>query len=154
MHLVQECISYVVLQKQACGELRVVSSQRPVPVSSRAGLGRYRPKLSFSILVFISGPATYARGCVMKRNIDCFQQRDAWSEENEKLIDKVYQNRMKTTYQVSYSRRCESFFSFIRYFNAFPKRTHYMHTQTHTHTHIYIYIYIYIHIYTELSVCL
>ncbi|XP_023703932.1 uncharacterized protein LOC111862642 isoform X2 [Cryptotermes secundus] len=41
----------------------------------------------------------------MKRNVDCSQHRDAWSEENDKLIDRVYKDRMKTTYQVSYYRR-------------------------------------------------
>ncbi|XP_069704897.1 uncharacterized protein [Periplaneta americana] len=32
-----------------------------------------------------------------------FQKRDSWSEE-EKLIDKLYRSRMKTTYQIGYCR--------------------------------------------------
>ncbi|GFG29736.1 hypothetical protein Cfor_09688, partial [Coptotermes formosanus] len=41
----------------------------------------------------------------MQRNVNCLQQREVWSEENEKMIHRVYQNRMQTTYQISYCKR-------------------------------------------------
>jgi hypothetical protein len=52
----------------------------------------------------------------MQRNFDCLEQREVWSEENEKLLHKVYQNRMKTTYQISYcnGRECLTVSSILK----------------------------------------